>query len=218
MRACIKSDRVPAKKTVAIWQASLPILASTIAVVDQDCSRAHTIEAGLSNIPNAKITRHTALCDMEAASGWTAADIVILSCDALTAALINALRAANTGRPRPIIVFVEKDVGALVEEAVCAGVMAYIVGGLAESRIRPIVDVAIARFNMFHRLRDECDKAKSDLAARKVIERAKGVLMERNKLSEADAYNTLRRSAMEDGKTILEIANAIIAVTRLLKA
>ncbi|MDE2112985.1 MAG: ANTAR domain-containing protein [Alphaproteobacteria bacterium] len=188
-----------------------------IMLVGADDGGARTIEAGLSVIPGTRLVRHESLCDVAAKLDLAIADILILSCATLSVGVIDALRAANTDHPRPIIVFAEQDRREFTDEVIHAGVMSYVVGGLAESRVRPIVEVAVSRFKMFQRLCDERDKAKSDLAARKVIERAKGVLMERNKLSEADAYNTLRRSAMEEGRTIFEIANAVIAVTRLLK-
>ena len=99
---------------------------------------------------------------------------------------------------------------------IAAGVSAYIVAGLAPDRIRPILDFAMARFQHEQGLRRELAEARSELAGRKVIERAKGLLMQRQGLSEPEAYEKLRRTAMDKGLKIAEVAQRILDVADLL--
>jgi response regulator NasT len=154
---------------------------------------------------------------MSADVARSAADVVVVACDSPDRDMLENIREINAEQPRPIVMFVERSDPTLAEEAIKAGVSAYIVEGLSANRVRPILEVAISRFRIFHDLQEELEKAKSDLNARKVIEQAKGILMKHNGLTESDAYNNLRRSAMTEGKTILEIADAVISVARLLK-
>jgi response regulator NasT len=103
-----------------------------------------------------------------------------------------------------------------VKDAVAAGVTAYIVAGLAPERIRPILDVAMARFQHEQELRRELADARSELQERKVIDRAKGLLMQRQGLSEKEAYDKLRKSAMDRGLKLGEVAQRILDVADLL--
>ena len=89
--------------------------------------------------------------------------------------------------------------------------------GLNPARVKPVLDVAIARFNQFQSLNDEVAKAKASLAERKVIERAKGILMRERKLSEEDAYRVLRSAAMEQNKRLAEIAESLISAAKMLR-
>ncbi len=116
----------------------------------------------------------------------------------------------------PIVVFDDNTDSTQAKRAVRAGASAYIVDGLATSRIRPIVEVAIERFKLTDTLHQELQKSKDDLAARKTIERAKGLLMERRGLSEQEAYDALRKTAMGQGKPIREVADAILSISNLL--
>jgi len=215
MRACSSTDRSTNSGT-SHKPGIGTMLEPTIVIIEADDGRATTVENGLRGVANVRTVRRDRLSTADAGFDIAAADVLILSCDILTRELLDELVDAVATRPRPVVVFSARDAADLTSDAISAGVCAYIVDGISETRVKPIIDMAIAYFRSVQRLRDELDKAKSDLAARKVIERAKGVLMERRRLTEADAYNTLRRSAMAEGKTILEIASAVIAVTRLL--
>ena len=106
---------------------------------------------------------------------------------------------------RPIAMFVDQSDAASIEAAVDAGVSAYIVGGLHKGRIKSILDLCISRFNAFARLQDELDRTRSALNERKVIDRAKGILMKAKNLPEPEAYALLRKTAMNENKKIVEI-------------
>lgn len=118
---------------------------------------------------------------------------------------------------RPVAMFVDQSDRASIQASVDAGVSAYIVGGLKKERINNILDLCISRFNAFSRLQIELEVAKSALAERKVIDRAKGVLMKLKGLSEEGAYALMRKKAMNENKKIVDIAESLLTAAELLK-
>ena len=118
---------------------------------------------------------------------------------------------------RPIAMFVDQSDKASIEAAVDAGVSAYIVGALQKERIKNILDLCISRFNCFARLRDELERARAALEERKVIDRAKGILMTAKNLTEEAAYALLRKTAMNESKKIAEVAQSVVTAAELLK-
>jgi len=118
---------------------------------------------------------------------------------------------------RPIAMFVDQSDAASIQASVDAGVSAYIVGGLRKERITNILDLCISRFNAFARLQDELDSAKDALQERKIIDRAKGLLMKAKKLSEEEAYVLLRKTAMNENKKVVEIAQSVLTAAELFK-
>lgn len=117
---------------------------------------------------------------------------------------------------RPIAMFVDQSDQASIEAAIEAGVSAYVVDGLKKERVRSILDTAISRFNAFERLKRELEEAKNQLADRKVIERAKALLMQTREMSEPDAYSLLRKTAMNQNRRIAEIAESLVLAAGLL--
>ena len=117
---------------------------------------------------------------------------------------------------RPIAMFVDRSDTASIEAAVEAGVSAYVVDGLKKERVKPILDMAVSRFNAFSRLQRELADAKSALEERKVVERAKGILMKMRGLSEEQAFALLRQTAMNEKKKISEIAQSVVTAAGLL--
>ena len=118
---------------------------------------------------------------------------------------------------RPVAMFVDQSDAASIEAAVDAGVSAYIVGGLRKERVKNILDLCISRFNAFSRLQDELDRTRSALEERKVIDRAKGILMKAKNLTEETAYAMLRKTAMNENKKIAEVAQSVITAAELFK-
>lgn len=112
--------------------------------------------------------------------------------------------------------FVDRSDGAMIEKAVEAGVSAYVVDGLKKERVKPILDMAISRFNAFARLTRELEQARSELEDRKLIEQAKGILMRTRGLSEADAYTLLRSTAMNQNRRMVDIAQSLVTAATLL--
>src|SRR5215472_7780175 len=118
---------------------------------------------------------------------------------------------------RPIAMFVDQSDTASIQASVDAGVSAYIVDGLKKERVKNILDLCISRFNAFARLQDELDRARSALEERKVIDRAKGILMKAKNLTEEQAYALMRKTAMNEKKKIAEIAQSVITAAEMLK-
>ena len=118
---------------------------------------------------------------------------------------------------RPIAMFVDQSDAASIQASVEAGVSAYIVDGLKKERIKSILDLCISRFNAFSKLQDDLAQAKSDLEARKEVDRAKGLLMQAKNVSEDEAYKMLRAAAMRENKKIVDIARAVISAAELLR-
>ena len=120
------------------------------------------------------------------------------------------LRQLDEQRPRPVVVFTAHSDSPAIRTAIKAGVSAYVVDGFGPARIMPVLEAAFARFAEFQALRSQRDNAVAKLAERKTVERAKGILMQRRKLSESAAHATLRKMAMDHGKRVEEMARSII--------
>jgi response regulator NasT len=117
---------------------------------------------------------------------------------------------------RPIAMFVDRSDTASIEAAVEAGVSAYIVDGLRKERVKPILQMAISRFNAFSRMARELEEARTELENRKLVDRAKGILMKSRGLSEAEAYALLRKTAMNQNRKIGDIAQSLVTAAGLL--
>ena len=143
-------------------------------------------------------------------------DMIIVDAESAARDALEHVVMATRDERRPIVMFTNDDDTSNVKAAVAAGVSAYIVAGLAAERIRPILDVAMARFQHEQALRRELADAKSELQERKVIDRAKGLIMQRQGLSEKDAYDKLRKTAMDRGLRLADVAQRILDVADLL--
>ena len=184
-------------------------------LVDSNTERAEIVEAGLSG---AAVTRlsSSAPDKLLASIDKLQPDVIIMDCDSPDKDMIESLKKVSQHNPKPIVMFVEDGDGSLAKEAVHAGVSAYIVDGLQASRVRPVVEVAVERFKMFDELKKELVKSKESLEARKIIERAKGILMDKRNLSEEGAFRSMRELAMKESVTIKKIAENILSVSHLL--
>jgi response regulator NasT len=118
---------------------------------------------------------------------------------------------------RPVAMFVDRSDSDMIKAAVESGVGAYVVDGLKKERVKSVVDTAVSRFKAFNDLRDELDRTKQALGERKLVERAKGILMRQRGLSEDEAYALLRKAAMSDNKRLVEVAQAVITAAGLLR-
>lgn len=143
-------------------------------------------------------------------------DAIIVDTDYPSRDTLEHLCLITESCPRPIVMFTHDANRESIREAVRAGVNAYIVDGLAPERITPIVETAVARFETFQAMKDELTEVKSKLSERKLIERAKGILIKEKKLTEEDAYRMLRKLAMDKSLSLAEIAEQVITVAELL--
>jgi len=188
-----------------------------IAIVEEDPIRAEILLAGLREAghPHAVHIKQTkqllqAIYDIDP-------DVVIISLENPSRDTLEQLFQMSRIVKRPIAMFVDKSDRAAITAAIDAGVSAYIVGGLQKDRVQSILDVCISRYNATARMQEELEKTKSELEERKVIGRAKGILMRAKALSEEEAYHLLRKTAMNEKKKIAEIAQSIVTAAELLK-
>ena len=144
-------------------------------------------------------------------------DVVIIDTDSPSRDTLEQLAVMNKAAPRPVLMFSNDADQQFIRAAVGAGVTAYSVEGLAPERLAPIIEVALARFAHEAQLRQRLEQVESELAERKVIDRAKRLLMERRGMSENDAYATLRKRAMDQGVKVAEIARQLLSLADLLR-
>jgi response regulator NasT len=188
-----------------------------VLVVDPDPARAALVVAGLDDIDPLEVR---SVLTFEAAHGdipGFAPDVIVIACDSPDRDTLENLRVANVHNPRPVVMFVDRSTPGLAEAAIGAGVAAYVVDGLSPKRVRPVLDVAMSRFQVMQQLRTDLAKAQADLAARKSIDRAKGLLMRERNLDEESAYNLLRKLAMDSGRPIGAVAGDLVAYAEVLK-
>jgi response regulator NasT len=187
-----------------------------VLLADNDPERARVVEDGLKGYAVVRKTSAVGPAALLKEINHWQPDVIIIDCQAPDRDTLENLRSVARENPKPIVMFVENGDGSLAREAIRAGVSAYIVDGLTEARVRPVLEVAIERFRLVDELRRELEKSKADLAARKVVEKAKGILMTQRNMSENDAYSALRNMAMKQGKTLREVAENVISVADLL--
>jgi response regulator NasT len=186
-----------------------------VLVVDPDPARAALVSDGLAGIEPLEV-RHVAVFDRALAAAF-AADVVVVASDSPDRDIIDSLRESTAANPRPVVMFVDRSEPGLAEEAVRAGVSAYVVDGLASGRVRTVLEVAMSRFQVMHQLRQDLDKAKADLASRKTVERAKALLMKERGLEEEQAYRLLRKLSMDTGRPLGAVATDLLAFAGVLK-
>jgi response regulator NasT len=187
-----------------------------IILVDENTGRSAILRRALQDKGHEVISRLEDNEDLQNSSEITHADIVIVNSDIPDDKIFANISEINQTKPKPIVMFAESSDSASTANAVKSGVNAYIVDGLEENRVQGIIDVAIARFREFQALKDELDSTKNQLFERKIIEKAKGLLVEKKNISEDDAYKSLRNMAMDKNKRIVDVAESIINAFELL--
>ena len=186
-----------------------------VLLIDSDEERARIVEAGLKGAAITKLASSDS-DNLLTSIARLQPDVIIMDCESPDRNTIENLRLVAKENPKPIVMFVKDGDGSLAKEAVRAGVSAYIVDGLTSSRVQPVIEVAIERFKMFDGLQRELEKSKEDLEARKVVERAKGILMDKRNLSEKEAFVSMRKLAMQESITIKQVADKVLSVASLL--
>ena len=144
--------------------------------------------------------------------------MVIVDMNAPDRDTLESMALVQRDMPRPIVMFCGQDDEDLIVAALRAGVSAYVAGETDLSRVRGVMRVATARFREYQALREELEKTREALEERKLIERAKGLLMQRRRLNEQDAYAMLRRQAMNTGQPLILVARSVLDYADLLKA
>jgi response regulator NasT len=187
-----------------------------ILLVDETLDRAALLKHALEQA-GCRIAAHvSASADLPGLVAELKPDLIILDTESPDRDTLENLCVIKRDQPRPIVMFTHDGDSDKIRAAIRAGVSAYVVDGLQSERLRPIMDVAIARFNEFQAMRVELEKAENQLSERKDIERAKGILMKQRGWSEDDAYQALRKAAMDKGSRLAEVARQLIEITELL--
>ena len=143
-------------------------------------------------------------------------DVVLIDIADPSRDMLEELALASGPLDRPVAMFVDKSDDGLTKAAIEAGVSAYVVAGMQAGRLKPVLDAAIARFHMFQRMRTELEAAKRALEDRKVIDRAKGILMKARGITEDEAYALLRKTAMDQGQRVADVARSLVTTAGLL--
>ena len=144
-------------------------------------------------------------------------DVILIDLESPSRDILEQMFQMSRAVRRPVAMFVDQSDTASIEAAVDAGVSAYIVDGLKKERVKSILNMCISRFNAFARLQDELDRTKTALEERKIIDRAKGLLMKLKNLSEEEAYVLLRKTAMNEKKRIIDVAQSVITTAEMFK-
>jgi response regulator NasT len=188
-----------------------------VVIIDPDEARAALVAEGLADVRPLEVRRASSLEAIEGELLAFAPDVIVIACDSPDRDTLESLREATAENPRPVVMFVDRSTPGLAEAAVEAGVAAYVVDGFHPGRVRSVLEVAMSRFSLMQKLRGDLEKAKADLASRKAIERAKGLLMKERGIDEDQAYRALRKLAMDAGRPLGQVANDLLTFAGVLK-
>ena len=190
--------------------------ALTILVIDENRIRASVIEAGLRDAGHERVTVVHDVTGIAKRIDALQPDVIVIDLENPNRDMLENMFQLSRAVKRPIAMFVDRADTASIEAAVDAGVSAYVVDGLRKERVKPILDMAISRFNAFSRMARELEEARGELESRKLVDRAKGILMRSRGLSEQEAYALLRKTAMNQNRKISDIAQSLITAAGLL--
>ena len=188
-----------------------------IVIVDESPVRSAILEDGLREAGFTQVVRIEKTTNLLARVYTIDPDVILIDLENPSRDVLEQMFQVSRVVKRPVAMFVDQSDTASIEASVDAGVSAYIVNGLKKERIKSILDLCISRFNAFSRLQTELEQTKSALEERKVIDRAKGILMKAKNLPEEAAYALLRKTAMNEHKKIVEIAQSVLTAAELFK-
>ncbi|MDQ0317500.1 ANTAR domain-containing response regulator [Amorphus orientalis] len=187
-----------------------------ILVIDDNAVRASIIEDGLREAGLSDVTVIIEMRGLLRQIVEADPDVVFIDLENPNRDVLEQMFQVSRTVRRPVAMFVDRSDAASIEAAIDAGVSAYVVDGLRKERVKPILDMAISRFNAFNRLRDELEHAKQALEDRKVIDKAKGILMKTRGIGEEEAYALLRKTAMNESRRVADIAQGLVTASKLL--
>ena len=188
----------------------------SILIIDENRIRASIIEDGLREAGHSRVAVIHDVNEVARTIQATQPDVIVIDLENPKRDTLEHFFSLSRAIQRPIAMFVDRSDRGMIEKAVEAGVSAYVVDGLKKERVKPILDMAISRFNAFSRLTRELEQARSELEDRKLIEQAKGILMRTRNLTEADAYALLRSTAMNQNRRMVDIAQSLVTAADLL--
>lgn len=187
-----------------------------ILVIDEDEIRASIIEEGLREAGHHRVA---VLADMRNLLGRIEAlapDVIVIDLGNPNRDLVEHLSHVSRAVSRPVAMFVDQSDAGVMEAAISAGVSAYVVDGLRKDRVKAILDMAVARFQAYSNLREELESTRRALEDRKLIDRAKAILMKLRGLGEEEAYHLMRRTAMRENRRMGDIARSVVSTANLI--
>jgi len=188
----------------------------SILIIDENHIRASIIEDGLREAGHLQVAVLHDVNQVARTIQATSPDVIVIDLENPQRDTLEHFFSLSRAIQRPIAMFVDRSDSAMIEKAVEAGVSAYVVDGLKKERVKPILDMAISRFNAFSRLTQELAQVRSELEDRKIIDQAKGILMKTRGLSEVDAYALLRSAAMNKNRRLVDVAQSLVTAADLL--
>lgn len=188
----------------------------SVLVIDDNSVRAAIIEAGLREAGHDRVTVVTEIAGIAGRIAALEPDVIVIDLENPNRDMLENMFQLSRAVKRPIAMFVDRSDRDSIEQAIEAGVSAYVVDGLRRERVKPILDMAISRFNAYSRLERELEDARNALQSRKVIDQAKRLLMRSRGMSEDEAYALLRRTAMNQNRKISDVAQSLVLAADLL--
>ncbi|MEM6275898.1 MAG: ANTAR domain-containing protein [Pseudomonadota bacterium] len=188
----------------------------SIIVVEPDRDRAMQIVDSLREAGFESIHAISEASSLARQIATLSPDVVLIDMANPSRDMLEEMALASGPLERPVAMFVDRSDDQLTQAAIDAGVSAYVVDGLRPERVKPVIDAAVARFRMIQRMRTELAETKRALEERKVIDRAKGMIMKARGIGEDEAYSLLRKAAMDQGKRLADVAGALVASAGLL--
>ena len=188
-----------------------------VLIVDQNLMRASVLEEGLREAGYRHLVVVRDMQNLMRRIVDEAPDVILIDLENPNRDVLEQMFQVSRVVARPVAMFVDRSDTSEIEAAINAGVGAYVVDGLRKERVKSVVDTAIGRFRAFNKLRDELDKTRQQLEDRKLVDRAKGILMKQKGLTEEQAYALLRSAAMRDNQRIGQIAQSVITAARLME-
>jgi response regulator NasT len=187
-----------------------------VLIVDESPERAAVLREGLERTGYEVAAALAAPIELLRAVEQVRPDVIVIDTESPSRDVLEHVVLITRDQPRPIVMFASDGAPDAIRDAMRAGVSAYVVDGLDAARVKSIVEVAVARFGEYQRLREELADANLKLEERKLVERAKGILMKARAVGEDEAFQALRRMAMDRGKRLGEIAQQLIDMADLL--
>ena len=183
-----------------------------ILLIDEDEERAHAFKQALSESRYKIVHLQSPMQNLLKQVDTIQPDIIVIDIESPSRDILESLHTMSRFAPKPVVMFSDEEDTEVINQSVRSGVSAYIVGDTEPKRVRSILDAAVARFTEFQRLKQELDDTKQALETRRVVDQAKSLLMEQRGLTEKDAYNALRKMAMDAGQRMEDVAKTLISV------
>ncbi|MEP0520199.1 MAG: ANTAR domain-containing protein [Hyphomicrobiales bacterium] len=188
----------------------------SVLIIDENAARASIIEAGLRTAGHTRVTVFDSVNGIAAKIATLVPDVIVIDLENPNRDMLENIFQLTRAVKRPIAMFVDRSDNETMQSAIDAGVSAYVVDGLRQERVKNILDMAISRFNAYSRLERELEEARGALEGRKIVDQAKGLIMQSRGLSEDAAYKLLRSTAMNQNRKIVDVAESLVMSVSLL--